>query len=102
MGVKMPIPELIAFVVGLVLLFRKRLGDGRFFMLFWLLLWFLPFTVLGGKFTRYFTMALAAVLITAAIGTHHVIQLSSRLISRRTQDDIWNQRVAIGVSALVL
>jgi hypothetical protein len=102
MGVKMPIPELIAFVVGLVLLFRKRLGDGRFFMLFWLMLWFLPFTVLGGKFTRYFTMALPAVLITAAIGTHYVVQVITRLISRRTPDDVWNQRVAIGVSSLVL
>jgi hypothetical protein len=102
MGVKLPIPELIGFVVGLVLLFRKRLGDGRFFILFWLMLWFLPFTVLGGKFTRYFTMALPAVLITAAIGTHYVAQVVSRLFKDRTAPAAWDRRVAVAVFALVL
>jgi hypothetical protein len=102
MGVKMPIPELIAFLFGLVLLFRKRLGDGRFFILFWLLLWFLPFTVLGGKFTRYFTMALPAVLITAAIGTHYVAQIVSKLFKDRTAPAAWDRRVGVAVSSLVL
>lgn len=71
-GVKIPLPIVLGFLVGLPLLFRKRLGDGRFFVLFWMLFWFLPFTVLGGKFTRYFTIALPVVLITAAIGIHFV------------------------------
>jgi len=30
----------------------KRIGDVRFFMLFWMLFWFLPFSLMGGKFTR--------------------------------------------------
>src|SRR3712207_8435715 len=50
-------------------LFRsKRLGDRRYFLLFWFFFWFFPFTFLGGKFTRYFTFALPAVLIAAALG----------------------------------
>jgi predicted membrane-bound dolichyl-phosphate-mannose-protein mannosyltransferase len=73
-AVKTPIPTLIAFLAGLPLLFRRRLGDGRFFIFFWLLLGFLPFVLVGGKFTRYFTPVLPIVLITAAIGLQFIRQ----------------------------
>ncbi|HEX7998513.1 MAG TPA: glycosyltransferase family 39 protein [Pyrinomonadaceae bacterium] len=82
MGVKMAVPVVLAFLIGLPLLFRKRLGDGRFLLLFWMLFWFMPFTVMGGKFTRYFTMALPLVLMTAAVGVHFVGQCAARLVVR--------------------
>ena len=65
---KTPIVTLLLFFVGLPLMFRKRLGDGRYFILLWAFMWFLPFTVLGGKFTRYFAVAEPMVLIIAAVG----------------------------------
>ncbi|MDQ3134588.1 MAG: glycosyltransferase family 39 protein [Acidobacteriota bacterium] len=85
MGVKLPLATLAAFLVGLPLLFRRRLGDGRYFLLFWMLFW-LPFTLLGGKFTRYFTTALPIVLITAALGAQFIAQyLAARLASRQSR-----------------
>jgi hypothetical protein len=60
----------------------KRLGDGRYFILFWLFFWFFPFTFLGGKFTRYFTFALPAVMVTAAVG----LQALARLFERALQN----------------
>ena len=81
MGVKLPLATVAAFLVGLPLLFTKRLGDGRFFVIFWLFFWFFPFTFLGGKFTRYFTFALPAVLITAAIGLDAAARLVAGLIA---------------------
>jgi hypothetical protein len=83
MGVKLPVPVLVGFVAGLPLLFKRRLGDGRYFLLFWLFFWFFPFTFLGGKFTRYFTFALPAVMLTAAIGVQAAAQLVSRALARR-------------------
>lgn len=68
--VKTPIPTLLFFFAGLVCWFRRRLGDGRWFVFFWAFMWLLPFTFLGGKFTRYFTIAAPLVLITAAIGVY--------------------------------
>ena len=68
MAFKLPLAVVAAFLVGLPLLFAKRLGDGRYFVFFWLFFWFFPFPLLGGKFTRYFTMALPVVLVVAAIG----------------------------------
>jgi hypothetical protein len=81
MAFKLPPAAVVAFVAGLPVLFTKRLGDGRYFILFWLFFWFLPFTVMGGKFTRYFTFALPAVLITAAIGVNFVASKLARLWS---------------------
>ena len=78
-GIKLPLLTLGAFLVGLPMLIRRRLGDGRYFLFFWMLYWFLAFSFLGGKFTRYFTIVLPAVLITAAIG----IQFVSRFIARQ-------------------
>ena len=66
--VKLPLLTVAGFVVGLPLLFRRKLGDGRFFLLLWMFLWMMTFSLGGGKFTRYFTTVLPAVLITCAIG----------------------------------
>jgi hypothetical protein len=87
MGVKISLPVVLAFLVGLPLLFRKRLGDGRFFILFWLMYWFMPFTVMGGKFTRYFTIALPVVLITAAIGIHFIAHWVAHHIHNLANND---------------
>ncbi|MGH9914496.1 MAG: phospholipid carrier-dependent glycosyltransferase, partial [Pyrinomonadaceae bacterium] len=71
-GVKIPVLIVIAAIAGLAQLCRKNTGDGRFFLFFWALFWFLPFTVLGGKFTRYFTTGLPIILILASVGIHHI------------------------------
>jgi hypothetical protein len=102
MGVKMSLPVVVAFLVGLPLLFRKRLGDGRFFILFWLMYWFMPFTVMGGKFTRYFTMALPVVLITSAIGIHFAAHWISRRIGSLADNDSAKAIVRACIISLVL
>jgi hypothetical protein len=86
----------------LPLLFRKTLGDGRFFILFWLMYWFMPFTVLGGKFTRYFTMALPVVLITSAIGIHFVAQLIAQRAGKFAQNDSAKATLRACAAAIVL
>ncbi len=70
--IKLPLLTLAGLIVGLPLLFRRKLGDGRYFILMWLFFWFFGFSFLGGKFTRYYTSALPAVLITSALGIQFV------------------------------
>lgn len=67
-AVKLPLLTIAGFIAGLPLLFQRKIGDGRYFLLFWLFVWVMTFMWAGGKFTRYFTVALPAVLITSAIG----------------------------------
>ncbi len=76
-AVKLPLLTLLGFVTGLPLLFRRKLGDGRYFILFWFLLWVVAFCFPGGKFTRYYTTVLPAVLITSALG----IQFAGRWLA---------------------
>ena len=78
-AVKLPVLTVVGFVAGLPLLFRRKLGDGRYFILFWLFLWMIAFCFPGGKFTRYYTTVLPAVLITCALG----IQFTGRWLANR-------------------
>jgi len=77
--IKLPLLTLAGLIMGLPLLFRRKLGDGRYFILMWLFFWFFAFSFLGGKFTRYYTSALPAVLITSALG----IQFAGRWLGER-------------------
>src|SRR5256714_4137686 len=78
LGVKLPLAILLAFAGGVVLLFRRAMGDGRYFLLFWLLFWGLTFIIAGGKFTRYATSLMPAVIMTAALA----IQFAGRKLGK--------------------
>ncbi len=78
-AVKLPVLTVLGFLVGLPLLFRRKLGDGRYFILFWFHMWVVAFFFAGGKFTRYYTTVLPAVLITCALG----IQFIGRWLANR-------------------
>ncbi|MGI8884294.1 MAG: glycosyltransferase family 39 protein, partial [Pyrinomonadaceae bacterium] len=79
--VKMPLLTLLFFLAGLPAIFRRKFGDGRCFIFFWAFVWFIPFTVLGGKFPRYFTVAEPVVLIIAAVGFYSFIKWLAPKIS---------------------
>ena len=87
--VKLPVLTLAGFIVGFPLLFRRKLGDGRYLILFWLFFWFLAFSFPGGKFTRYYTSVLPAVLITAGLG----IQFAGRWLAERVTSFASNESV---------
>ncbi|MGI8468128.1 MAG: glycosyltransferase family 39 protein [Pyrinomonadaceae bacterium] len=72
--VKTSLVTLFFFLLGLPMLFKRKLGDGRYFLFFWAFMWFMPFTILGGKFTRYFTAAEPLILISAAAGFYFTMQ----------------------------
>lgn len=102
MAVKMPLATLAAFIVGLPLLFRKRVGDGKFFILFWAFYWFLPFSLIGGKFTRYFTVGYAVVIITAAIGLHYMAWWLARQLTAVFGDERLRGYFKTAVATLVV
>lgn len=83
---KTPVLTLIFAVAGLPHLLSKKLGDGRIFVILWAAFWFLPFTFLGGKFTRYFTSAQPLILILAAVGCFFAARrLARRLFSEENR-----------------
>lgn len=81
-AVKTSLSTFLLLLIGLPLLFKRKLGDGRFLIFFWAFLWFVPFSVAGGKFTRYFTIVEPLVLIAAAVGFCFALRwLTTRLLN---------------------
>jgi dolichyl-phosphate-mannose-protein mannosyltransferase len=97
-AVKLPLLTVLSFLAGLPLLFRRKLGDGRYFILFWFLLWMVTFCFPGGKFTRYYTTVLPAVLITSALG----IQFVGRWLANRLTGDGLKHYVPACLAVLVI
>jgi predicted membrane-bound dolichyl-phosphate-mannose-protein mannosyltransferase len=77
-GVKLPVLTLLGSASGFILLFRRKTGDGRYFLILWMFFWVITFMFAGGKFTRYFTAVLPAVIIAAALG----VQLAAGWLGR--------------------
>ncbi|HVS82476.1 MAG TPA: glycosyltransferase family 39 protein [Pyrinomonadaceae bacterium] len=81
-GVKLPLLTLLGFASGFILLFRKKTGDGRNFLIFWLFFWGITFMFAGGKFTRYFTSVLPVVVMAAALGVQLAAGWFGRICAR--------------------
>src|SRR5712692_1638137 len=82
MAVKLPVLTLLGFASGFILLFRKKIGDGRYFLIFWLFFWGITFMFAGGKFTRYFTAVLPAVIMAAALGLQFAARWFGEICAR--------------------
>jgi dolichyl-phosphate-mannose-protein mannosyltransferase len=70
--VKLPLPLLVVFAIGLVKIFRQRSDElhprGYLFLRMMLIFWLLPMSVLGAKFLRYTLSLMPFVYMTAAVG----------------------------------
>jgi len=78
-AIKYSLPTLALGVAGIVLIARRRMGDGRFFILWWAAMFLVPFSLLGGKFARYFAIPAPVLLICAGVAFYFgVLWLSRR------------------------
>jgi hypothetical protein len=85
-GVKLPLPLLIAFVVGLVEIFRRR-GSypdsrGYLFLRLMLVFWLVPQALVGVKFLRYSLSLIPLIYMTASVGIVVVWRVVSSLVRR--------------------
>jgi hypothetical protein len=99
--IKLPILTVTGFLVGFTLLLRRKTGDGRYFIMLWMFLWMMTFSFGGGKFTRYFTTVLPAVLITAAIGVQAAGRRLGQWLSSLLSTD-WPRDYARVVLAVIV
>lgn len=80
LAIKYSITTLVLFVIGIPLLVKRRMGDGRFFILWWAAFFFIPFSLIGGKFARYFAIPAPIIMILAAVAFYFgVLWLTDRL-----------------------
>ncbi len=84
--VKLPLPLLAAFIVGLIEIFRRRgyyvQSRGYLFLRMMLVCWLVPMSILGAKFLRYSLALMPLVYITAAVGIVTMWRVLSSALGR--------------------
>ena len=79
LAVKTPLPVLIAFMVGLVEVWKRRREPGPSFLLFMFLFWIIPFSLLSAKWLRYMLAWMPTVYMIAAVGLVKIFSWSFAL-----------------------
>jgi 4-amino-4-deoxy-L-arabinose transferase-like glycosyltransferase len=106
-GVKIPLPLLIAFAVGLIEIFRHRgaypQSRGYLFLRLMLVFWLLPMSLVGTKFLRYTLFLMPLVYMTSAIGAIVLWKAAVRFMVAFNIDWLLARRVAaVWVSLVVV
>ncbi|MBV9960395.1 MAG: glycosyltransferase family 39 protein [Acidobacteria bacterium] len=68
LAIKIPLPVIIAFVVGLVACVLNRRRPGHGFLLLMFVLWIVPYSLIGAKWLRYTLSLMPFVYMIAAVG----------------------------------
>jgi hypothetical protein len=105
LAVKMPLPVLVAFAVGLVEILRQR-GDARvargyLFLRMMLIFWLLPMSLIGSKFLRYSLSLMPVIYMIAAVGTLALWRWMTKLV-RQFAIDARFAETAAGVLAAII
>jgi len=99
LGVKLPLPILLAFLVGLVEIFRYRgfypRSRGYLFLRMMLVFWFLPMSVIGTKFLRYSLSLMPFFYLTAAVGVVVIWRVGTSRLRRLNLDWLVARRIAL-------
>ena len=102
LATKLPLLSLASFLIGVVFLFRKKTGDGRYFLLLWLVLWGLSFMFVGGKFARYVTSLLPAVSMTAALGIQFIARAFEKFCAQLMRSDFIKLYARAAIPSIVI
>jgi hypothetical protein len=84
MGMKIPLSLLATFLVGLVVALRQRKLPGPRFLLFMLLFWIVPYSLVGSKWLRYTLSLMPWVYMGAAVGTVALLAWLEQFFARVT------------------
>jgi hypothetical protein len=82
LAIKLPLPVIIAFVIGLVECVRRWRQPGHAFLLLMFILWIVPYSLMGAKWLRYALSLMPFVYIIAAVGIMTVVRWMAALLKR--------------------
>jgi hypothetical protein len=105
LAVKLPLPILFSFLVGLVEIFRHR-GDARvargyLFLRMMLIFWFVPMSLIGSKFLRYSLPLIPLVYLISAVGIIIVWRWLAKLLQKFAFDLQMAKQFAGVVAAII-
>jgi hypothetical protein len=83
LAIKLPLPVVIAFLVGLVECVRRWRYPGHGFLLLMFALWIVPYSFFGAKWLRYTLSLMPFVYMIAAVGILALLRWLVSLFGRR-------------------
>jgi hypothetical protein len=96
LAVKVPLLTLLAFVIGLVVSIKRWRKVGYAFLLFMLLFWLVPYSLIGAKWLRYTLSLMPFVYMVAAVGVVALLQWArNRFPDSRTASFVLPALVAV-------
>jgi Dolichyl-phosphate-mannose-protein mannosyltransferase len=82
LAIKVPLTVIGTFLVGLYVSLRRWRQPGHTFVLFMLLFWLVPYSLVGAKWLRYTLSFMPFVYMGAAIGTMALIRWSASFLEK--------------------
>jgi hypothetical protein len=82
LAVKVPLPVILAFVVGLFESVRRWRHPGHAFLLLMFVLWIVPYSLFGAKWLRYTLSLMPFVYMFAAVGINALLNWTNFLLER--------------------
>jgi len=76
LAIKVPLLIVGAFIGGLVVAIKHRHRHGHAFLLFMLLFWIVPYSLIGGKWLRYTLSLMPIVYLLAAVGVVALVKVA--------------------------
>ncbi|HEV7857779.1 MAG TPA: hypothetical protein VGO91_03950, partial [Pyrinomonadaceae bacterium] len=95
LAIKVPLPVIIAFVVGLFESFRRWRHPGRGFLLLMFILWIVPYSLFGAKWLRYTLSLMPFVYMLAAVGITSLVNWTNALLQRQSTEHVRNFATAV-------
>jgi hypothetical protein len=99
LAIKMPLPVLGAFLIGLVEVWKRRRELGSSFVLFMFLFWIVPFSLLSAKWLRWMLCWMPTVYIIAALGVVRIFAWASAVVRTHRK---WAPALAAAVGLILL
>jgi 4-amino-4-deoxy-L-arabinose transferase-like glycosyltransferase len=94
LAIKVPLMVLAAFLLGLMVSFKRRREIGYAFLLFMFLFWIVPYSLIGGKWLRYTLSLMPFVYMFGAVGVMALV--------RWTKSRFPSKRISLATSAFIL
>ncbi len=97
--IKLPLPVLLALILGLIECVRRWREPGHGFLLLMFVLWIVPYSLMGGKWLRYTVSLMPFVYMMAAVG---ILALVRWCVSFFKAASAARARQIIGALALII
>lgn len=100
-AIKTPLSVLGAFLLGLVVALKERHQPGPRFILFMIILWIVPYSLVGAKWARYALSLMPFVYMSAAVGAMLVVGWLGGALEKLKRG-FWAQAAAAAIISIVV